>query len=283
MPVIKKPEWIRIKANFSSEYTHIKNMTGGMELHTVCEEAGCPNIFECFSNKTATFLILGDKCTRNCKFCLIEKSSLRGLDAGEPLRVAKAVKKLGLRFAVITSVTRDDLPDGGASIFAQTIRQIKRLNNGCEVEVLIPDFGCQAESLKTVVEAGPDVLNHNMETVERLYSEVRQGFSYQRSLKLIEQAKEILKQGFTKSGLIVGMGETKDELKKAITDLSEHRCDILTIGQYLSPSRGHLPVQRYYTPDEFEELKVFSEELGFRKVVSGPLVRSSYHAAAATK
>lgn len=283
MSVKKKPEWIRIQANFSPEYRRIRNMTEDMDLHTVCEEAGCPNIFECFSSKTATFLILGDKCTRSCKFCLIDKDNPDGLDADEPLRVAEAVEKLGLKFAVITSVTRDDLKDGGAGIYAETIKEIKRLNEGCQVEVLIPDFAGSDESLATVVNAGPDVLNHNMETVERLYSLVRPHFSYQLSLRLLKVAKDTMKTGFTKSGLIVGMGEALEELKEAITDIREHSCDILTIGQYLSPSKAHLPVRKYYTPEEFEELKIFAEKRGFKKVVSGPLVRSSYHAAAATK
>lgn len=277
---MRKPPWIRVQANFTSEYRYIKRMTGEMGIHTVCEEAGCPNIFECYSQKTATFLILGDKCTRNCTFCLINKTTPESVDSKEPEKVAKAVESLKLNFVVITSVTRDDLNDGGASIFAQTIISIRKLNKNCKVEVLIPDFNGNIGALKMIIDANPDVLNHNIETVERLYSKVRKHFSYNRSLELLCKAKKMLKSGSrTKSSIIIGLGESTDEIKKTILDLKGSDCDILTIGQYLSPSKDHYPVQKFYKPSEFEELKAFAENVGFKKVVAAPLARSSYHAA----
>lgn len=251
-----------------------------MALNTVCKEAGCPNIYECYGSKTATFLILGSVCTRNCGFCLVEKGKPDALDTGEPNRVADAVSKLGLKYAVITSVTRDDLEDGGASVFAATISQIRKKVPDCKVEVLIPDFKGNRKHLDLVLDEEPDVLNHNIETVERLYKLMRKSFDYERSLNIIRYSKAKMTDGrMTKSGLVIGMGESWNEIIETINDLKDNGCDIITIGQYLAPSRKHHPVAKFYTPEEFEALKEISFKTGFKHVMSGPLVRSSYHAA----
>lgn len=247
-------------------------------LHTVCEEARCPNIGECWGHGTATLLLLGDVCTRACGFCAIATGRPRGLDVDEPERVARTVQTLGLRHAVLTSVTRDDLPDGGASIFAESIRKIRRLSASCAVEVLIPDFRGNWEALRVVMEARPDVLNHNIETVPRLYGRVRPRAAYRRSLELLQRAKHIDPEAITKSGLMVGLGETHEELVAVFEDLRAVGVDVLTVGQYLRPSPGHLPVARYYHPEEFAHLRGEALALGFRRVEAGPLVRSSYHA-----
>lgn len=271
------PPWIRVRLAQGPNYNEVKGLLAGLGLHTVCQEARCPNMGECFESRTATFLILGPVCTRNCRFCAIEGGQPGLVDPQEPERVAEAVRTLGLRFAVITSVTRDDLPDGGASQFAETIRAIRRASPGCGIEVLVPDFQGSAEALDAVLEAGPDILNHNVETVPRLYPLVRPQAHYGRSLELIRRAKE---SGgcLTKSGLMLGVGETWDEVVQVMAGLRQAGCDLLTIGQYLRPSQQHLPIVRYYTPEEFDRLASVGRDLGYRHVESGPLVRSSYHA-----
>jgi lipoic acid synthetase len=245
-------------------------------LHTICEEARCPNIWECWNNRTATFLILGDICTRRCHYCSVTTGKPLAVDREEPLRVAQAVRAMRLMHAVVTSVNRDELADGGAAVFAETIRQIRRLNPSCTVEVLIPDFEGNESALHTVAAERPEILNHNIETVERLFPDIRPQGKYQRSLQLLDCAKH---RGLTtKSGLIVGMGETADEIRAVMCDLRSVRCDILTIGQYLQPTRQHLPVARFYHPDDFATFKAEGLALGFRHVESAPLARSSYHA-----
>ncbi|MDP2726175.1 MAG: lipoyl synthase, partial [Dehalococcoidia bacterium] len=271
------PPWIRVRLAQGPNYREVKGLLAGLGLHTVCQEAHCPNIGECFESRTATFLILGPVCTRNCRFCAVEGGHPLPLDLQEPQRVAEAVLALGLRYVVVTSVTRDDLPDGGADQFAQTIRAIRRERPDCGIEVLIPDFRGSALALEMALEARPDVLNHNVETVSRLYPLVRPQADYARSLTLLKRAKEA-GRCFTKSGLMVGVGETWDEVLEAMADLREAGCDLLTIGQYLRPSPQHLPIVRYYAPEEFGRLAEEGRALGFRHVESGPLVRSSYHA-----
>jgi lipoic acid synthetase len=249
-----------------------------MALNTVCEEAHCPNIFECWQNRTATFMILGDVCTRACRFCAVTSGKPTWHDLGEPERVARAVEKMKLAHAVVTSVARDDLEDGGASVFAATIRKIREYNPKTRIEVLIPDFQGSESALDKVMNATPDILNHNIETVERLQRVVRSRARYDRSLELLGRAKEKAPEGLTKSGMMMGVGETVEEVLQAMSDLRQVGCNILTIGQYLRPSEKHLPITRYYTPEEFKELKEEGLKLGFRHVESGPLVRSSYHA-----
>lgn len=273
------PEWIRVKLGTGPNYHGVKKLLRGMSLHTVCEEAHCPNIGECFESLTATFLILGDICTRGCRFCAVASGLPGQVDQGEPERVAQAVAELGLRHVVITSVTRDDLEDGGAAIFAATIEMIRASNRRCSVEVLIPDFQGSFAALQQVMAAGPDILNHNLETVPRLYSLVRPKAIYERSLRLLSNAKTLTPGCLTKSGLMLGLGEELHEVLTAMANLREAGCDILTIGQYLRPSRQHLPIVRYYSPVEFVALKAEGDRLGFRNVESAPLVRSSYHAA----
>ncbi len=256
----------------------MKKLLSQSELHTVCQEAGCPNISHCFSRKTATFMILGKICTRNCRFCDVEKGTPEELDSNEPQRIAELVKKLGLEYVVITSVTRDDLKDGGSSSFAETIRKIKKITPETKVEVLIPDFKGLWEALKIVIESTPDVLNHNLETIQRLYPEVRPEANYKRSLEVIHNAKKLNKQVVTKSGLMVGLGEEWEEIIQVMRDLRKVDCDLLTIGQYLRPATSTYEVRRYCRPEEFERLKRAGEKLGFKNVESAPLVRSSYQA-----
>jgi len=275
---IKRPEWLKVKTSWGEDYRRMKSLLGRANLHSVCEEANCPNISHCFENGTATFLILGDTCTRGCKFCDVKRGVPLPLDEDEPKRVAEAVGELKLQYVVITSVTRDDLPDGGASAFARTIEEIKKSAQNCRVEVLIPDFAGSFRSLKIVLEAKPDVLNHNMETIKRLYPVVRKGANYQRSLDILLNAKKIDTNIITKSGMMLGLGEHRDEIIELMNDLREVDCDLLTIGQYLSPSEEHLPVAKFYHPDKFADLKIVGERMGFKHVESGPLVRSSYHA-----
>ena len=274
----RKPPWLKVPFPGGAQYLRVKGLLRSSSLHTVCEEARCPNVGECFQNGTATFLILGDVCTRACAFCAVTSGRPAGLDAAEPLRVARAASRLGLRHAVVTSVTRDDLPDGGASIFAATIRAIRRLSPGTSVEVLIPDLQGSHDSLAAVMAARPDVLNHNLETVPRLYRSVRPKAVYGRSLELLARAREMDGDVIIKSGLMVGLGEERDELLAVMADLVGVGCRVLTIGQYLQPTPRHLPVARYYHPDEFAELAREGRRLGIRHVESGPLVRSSYHA-----
>jgi lipoic acid synthetase len=273
-----RPEWLKARVPGGENYRNIKETMRGLGLHTVCEEARCPNIGECWNNRTATFMILGNVCTRSCGFCAVLTGKPEELDTEEPYRVADAAKKMGLEHAVITSVNRDELPDGGASIFAATIREIRSQIPGCAVEVLTPDFKGDRDAIETVVDARPDTFNHNIETVPRLYPAVRPQAKYRRSLEVLRYAKELNPDGLTKSGFMVGLGEVEDELHQTMRDLREHDVDILTIGQYLRPSENHLPMSRYYTPKEFAELKKYGISLGFKHVESGPLVRSSYHA-----
>jgi lipoic acid synthetase len=259
-------------------FHNLKRLARGLDLHTVCESAQCPNIGECWNHGTATFMLLGDICTRRCGFCAVPKGRPGPIDWGEPLRVAEAVATLSVKHAVITSVNRDDDNVGGARIFAETIREIRKLSPDCRVEVLIPDFQGMNEALQIVLEAAPDVLNHNTETVPRLYRVVRSGARYDRTLRLLDNVKRFSAGMLTKSGVMVGLGETMEELVEVFRDLGSRRVDILTIGQYLRPSRDHLPIARFYTPEEFQELKTAALQCGFRHVESGPLVRSSYHA-----
>jgi len=274
----RKPAWLKVPFPGGSQYLRLKGLLRASGLHTVCEEARCPNIGECFQNGTATFLILGDVCTRACAFCAVTSGRPTGLDLAEPLEVAQAASRLGLRHAVVTSVARDDLPDGGASSFAATIRAIRRLSPDTSVEVLIPDFQGSREALAAVMAAAPDILNHNVETMPRLYRRVRLRAVYRRSLELLAQAREMDGDVITKSGLMVGLGEEHEELLAVMADLVATGCDVLTIGQYLQPTPRHRPVARYYHPDEFVELARAGRRLGFRHVEAGPLVRSSYHA-----
>ena len=275
----RKPSWLKARAPGMGEYTNLKRLMRSKTLHTVCEEAHCPNMGECWGQGTATFMILGDICTRSCSYCAVTTGMPEELDLHEPLRVAEAVKAMDLKHAVITSVNRDDLPDGGASIFAETIRAIRELAPGCSVEVLTPDFKGDPSAVAAVVEVRPEIFSHNLETVRRLYRFIRPGGRYERALDVLRHSKAIDPTVLTKSGIICGMGETHDELVEAMTELAGVGIEILTLGQYLRPSPDHLPIDRYYTPDEFAELKQLGEqEIGFKHVEAGPLVRSSYHA-----
>jgi lipoic acid synthetase len=273
-----KPSWLKAKAPVGENFHNLKKLARGLGLHTVCESAQCPNIGECWDHHTATFMLLGDICTRRCGFCAVPKGRPQAIDWDEPRRVAEAVATLGLRHAVVTSVNRDDDNVGGAKIFAETIRQIREVVPECRVEVLIPDFQGLEEPLRIVLDAKPNVLNHNTETVPRLYRAVRSGARYQRTLDLLANAKKWDRTTVTKSGVMVGIGEETGELIEVFRDLGACGVDILTIGQYLRPSKDHLPMTRYYTPDEFVSLKVEALKFGFKHVESGPLVRSSYHA-----
>ena len=273
-----KPEWLKARAPVGENYHSLKQLARSLHLNTVCESAHCPNIGECWHHKTATFMMLGNLCTRRCGFCAVPKGRPEPIDFDEPRRVAEAVAKLGLLHAVVTSVNRDDDLLGGARAFALVIEEIRRQAPDCRVEVLIPDFQGNPEAIRAVVEARPEVLNHNTESVPRLYRVVRSGARYERTLELLRYAKELNPAGLTKSGVMVGLGEETAELLQVFRDLAAVHCDILTIGQYLRPSRDHLPMARLYTPREFAELKVEALKMGFRHVESGPLVRSSYHA-----
>jgi lipoic acid synthetase len=274
-----RPEWLRVKFFNGSNYQELKRIMRTLDLHTVCESARCPNMGECWEHRTATFMILGNICTRACGFCAVPSGKPDGPpDEQEPERVAEAVERMGLRYAVVTSVNRDDQPDGGAAIFARTITEIRGRVPACKVEVLIPDFRGDWNALETVISARPDVLNHNTETVPRLYHQVRKGAVYARSLELLRRAKSLAPAMPTKTGLMLGLGETREEILAAMRDLAAQGTDILTLGQYLQPTREHLPIERYVHPDEFAEYKALGEQMGFAHVESGPLVRSSYHA-----
>jgi lipoyl synthase len=273
-----KPDWLRARAPVGDNFHNLKKLARGLGLHTVCESAQCPNIGECWNHKTATFMLLGDICTRRCGFCAVPKGRPEPIDWDEPRRVAEAVATLGLQHAVVTSVNRDDDNAGGARVFAQTIREIRQRIPDCRIEVLIPDFQGWEEPLKIVLDARPDVLNHNTETVPRLYRVVRSGARYERTLTLLENAKKFSPGMVTKSGVMVGLGESTEELIEVFRDLGGRGVDILTVGQYLRPSRDHLPIARFYAPEEFRELRDEALRFGFRHVESGPLVRSSYHA-----
>jgi lipoyl synthase len=276
-PARRLPRWLKAKAPGSPNYIDLKRLVKDLRLNTVCESAHCPNIGECWSNRTATFMILGDVCTRSCGFCAIKTGRPEGLDLDEPVRVADAIARLDLRHAVITSVNRDELADGGAGIFARTIEEVHRRCPETSIEVLIPDFQGNWQALQTVMDAGPDILNHNIETVPRLYRIMRPQARYSRSLELLERATA-MSPAHTKSGMMLGAGETRAETEQTIRDLAAVKCAILTLGQYLSPSEKHVPVARFVTPEEFDELRDFALNLGFSHVESGPMVRSSYHA-----
>jgi lipoyl synthase len=276
-PRERRPDWLKVRVPLGERFSQLKTLMEGQRLNTVCEEARCPNVAECWNAGTATFMILGEICTRSCGFCAVKTGRPEGLDLEEPFRVAEAIRLMGIRHAVITSVNRDELPDGGAAIFAETIRQARLVNPSISVEVLIPDFQGVRWALDIVIAARPDILNHNTETVPRLYRRVRPQAKYERSLEVIRWGKD---SGMvTKSGLMLGLGETEDEVLRVMEDLRTAGCDILTLGQYLQPTKDHLPVERYVHPDEFRRLKGKGLRMGFRHVESGPLVRSSYHAA----
>ncbi len=273
----RHPGWLKVPLPAGKNFHDVRKLVKQHHLHTVCQSAHCPNIGDCWGQRTATFMILGDICTRNCQFCAVTSGTPQAVDQDEPRRVAEAVKKLSLRYVVITSVTRDDLPDSGASIFADTIREIRKAVPACHIEVLIPDFNGSESAISAVIEARPDVLNHNIETVPSLYPTVRPEADYYRSIRVLEYAKH---QGMLiKTGLMLGLGETDDEVLAVMRHLREVDCDMLTLGQYLQPSSEHLPIDRYLTPAEFNQFKMTGEEIGFRHVEAGPLVRSSFHAA----
>lgn len=277
-----RPDWLRIRLQTSDSFGKIKGMMGNLKLHTVCEEARCPNIYECWSDGTATFMVMGDTCTRACGFCNVKTGRPEALDVQEPQHVAEAVQQMGLDHAVITSVDRDDLPDGGAQHIADTIEAVRSLNPNTKIEVLIPDFQGNWEAFQLVLEARPDVLNHNTETVPRLYKRVRNRADYQQTLELLRRAHEWRLDNFpgmlTKSGIMVGLGESSEEVEQTIADIRAQKTDVLTVGQYMRPTMKHLPVERYWSPEEFSLLRDFALTLGFRFVEAGPLVRSSYHA-----
>lgn len=277
----KRPQWLRAPAPVGENYRDLKSLVDRLKLHTVCDSAACPNIGECWNHRTATFMILGNFCTRRCGFCAVQKGQPLDVDYNEPERVAEACEILGLKYAVVTSVNRDDRKDGGADLFALTIRAIRRRIPGCKVEVLVPDFQGNKDAMAAVMDAAPDVLNHNIETVPRLYRQVRVGARYERSLEMLAWAKSLRPDIPTKSGLMVGLGETNQEVLDTLADLRAHNVDFATVGQYLRPTQQHLPVLRYVTPGEFAEFKEAGRQLGFSHIESGPLVRSSYHAAEA--
>jgi lipoic acid synthetase len=281
-PKLERPAWLRARAPVGDNYRELKSLVENLRLHTVCESAACPNVGECWNHRTATFMILGNVCTRRCGFCAVGKGAPLPVDYDEPRRVAEAVAALGLKYAVVTSVNRDDRKDGGAELFALTVRAIRNRVPGCRIEVLIPDFQGSYAAMDIVLDAAPDVLNHNTETVPRLYRQVRLGARYERSLDILAYSKRVRPEIPTKSGLMLGLGELKDEVVPVMRDLCAHHVDILTLGQYLSPSPKHLPVIRFIPPDEFAEYRFLGEQMGFRHVEAGPLVRSSYHAAEAS-
>ena len=273
----KKPVWLKVKLPSDPSFFHVSEVLKAHRLHTICRSARCPNIGECWSNRTAAFLILGDTCTRACSFCAVAKGRPSALDEAEPGRVAGVVRSLGLKYAVITSVTRDDLADGGASIFARTIRAVRRESPQTKIEVLVPDFDGSMEALDAVLDAEPDILNHNLETTESLYPQIgRPAGNYRRSLEVLAAAKR--RKAFTKSGLMIGLGERQEDVLQTLSDLRRAGCDLLTIGQYLRPSQANPPVEKYYSPGEFDELRTTALDFGFADVVAGPLVRSSFHA-----
>jgi lipoyl synthase len=274
----RRPEWLKVKARSGPNYTDLKSIMRGLDLHTICEEAGCPNIYECWEDREATFLVLGDRCTRRCGFCDVMTARPGPVDPDEPRRVASAVRAMGLRYVVLTSVARDDLPDGGAAVWAECVRAVREAVPGCGVEVLPPDFKGDERAIAVVVEAGPDVFAHNLETVRRLHPRIRPGFDYDRSLETLRVAKRLRPAQVTKSNLILGMGERPDEVEEAMRDIGATGCDLLTMGQYLQPTAFHLPVDRWVTPEEFDHHAELGKAIGLAHVEAGPLVRSSYHA-----
>jgi lipoic acid synthetase len=275
-PIERKPEWIKTRANMGPEYTRLRSLVKSEGLHTVCQEAACPNIFECWEDKEATFLIGGEKCTRRCDFCNIDTGKPDPIDREEPRKVAESVKAMGLKYATITGVTRDDLEDEGAWLYAETIRQVHELNPGCGVEMLAPDFHANSELLNQIFETQPEVFAHNLETVPRIFKSIRPAFTYEKSLRVITMARDF--GLITKSNLILGLGETREEISQALVDLRSAGCDLITITQYLRPTNRHHPVERWVKPEEFVELAAEAKEIGFLGVMSGPLVRSSYRA-----
>jgi len=275
---LRRPAWLKVKFKWGEDFQKVEGILKKWSLHTVCQEAICPNISECYNQQIATFLILGDVCTRNCSFCGVKKGKPLRIDFQEPEKVAQAVKELGLKYVVITSVTRDDLPDGGATIFANTVQAIKKISPEIKVEVLIPDLKGSRKALEIVINASPDVLGHNLETIPRLYAQVRPGANYERSLSILSWAKKFSSSLITKSGLMVGLGENKSEILSVMDDLYKVECDLLTIGQYLPPTQLNYPVKRYYLPEEFNEFIFEGKKRGFKWIESGPLVRSSFHA-----
>ncbi len=278
LPRLRKPSWLTRRLPTGPEYEKVRTLIKDRDLHTVCQEAKCPNQWECFSHRTATFLIMGSRCTRNCRFCAVDHGPLEPPDPKEPNRVAEAAKRMGLRYVVVTSVTRDDLPDGGAGFFAETIKEVRATSPDALIEVLIPDFQGDASALRTVIAARPDVLNHNLETVPRLYPPVRPGAIYLRSLELLRKAGSYDPSIFTKSGLMLGLGELPEEVRRTLLDLRDAGCTMLTLGQYLQPSKAHIEVARYLPPEEFDRWREAALTMGFTRVASGPFVRSSYHA-----
>jgi len=274
----RHPDWLKVKIGSGENFVRVKSLLRKAKLHTICEEAKCPNIAECFGNRIAVFLILGDACTRNCRYCNVKHGNPSPLNINEPKDVAESVKGLCLNYVVVTSVTRDDLEDGGAIYFHETVKEIKKLNSNCKVEVLIPDFKGNIDSVKTVMESRPDVVNHNIEVVEKLFPAIRPQGNYQISLNVLNSIKKIDKNMLTKSGFMIGLGENKDQIVKTMKDLRSINVDFLTVGQYLQPTRDHIEIKKYYTPEEFREFKDIALNLGFKHVESGPLVRSSYHA-----
>lgn len=274
----RHPDWLKVKIGGGENFAKMKSILRNAKLHTICEEAKCPNIAECFGNGTSVFLILGDTCTRNCKYCNVKHGNPKSLNYNEPKDVAESVRKLDLKYVVITSVTRDDLDDGGALFFYNTIKEVKSLNKKCKLEVLIPDFKGNIESLKKIVSAKPDVINHNIEVVQELFPDIRPEGNYKISITVLKNIKEIDNNLKSKSGFMIGLGETKDQILNTMKDLRKANVDYLTIGQYLQPSKNHAEIKKYYTPKEFEELKNTAINMGFKHVESGPLVRSSYHA-----
>ena len=276
VPIERKPEWIKTRANMGPEYTRLRSLVKSEGLHTVCQEAACPNIFECWEDKEATFLIGGEKCTRRCDFCNIDTGKPDPIDREEPRKVAESVKTMGLKYATITGVTRDDLEDEGAWLYAETIRQVHELNPGCGVEMLAPDFHANADLLNQIFETRPEVFAHNLETVPRIFKSIRPAFTYEKSLRVITMARDF--GLITKSNLILGLGETREEISQALVDLRSAGCDLITITQYLRPTNRHHPVERWVKPEEFVELGAEAKEVGFLGVMSGPLVRSSYRA-----
>jgi len=274
----RHPDWLKVKIGGGENYVKMKSLLRNAKLHTICEEAKCPNIAECFGSGTAVFLILGDICTRNCRYCYVKHGEPSSLNPKEPKDVAESVKKLGLKYVVITSVTRDDLEDGGANVFYETIKEIKKINKYCKIEVLIPDFKGNIESLKKIINAKPDVINHNIEVVEDLFADIRPQGNYEISLNILNDIKKLDMYIKTKSGFMIGLGETKDQILKTMKDLRKANVDFLTIGQYLQPSKNHVEIEKYYNPLEFDQFKKIALDLGFKHVESGPLVRSSYHA-----
>ena len=279
----RHPDWLKVKIAGGKNYAKMKSLLKNAKLHTICEEAKCPNIAECFNNGTAVFLILGDICTRNCGYCNVTHGVPKPLNENEPKNVAESVKKLALKYVVITSVTRDDLEDGGASVFCETINKIKELNNNCKIEVLIPDFKGDIESLNDIIYSKPDVINHNIEVVKELFPEIRPEGNYENSITLLKNIKKRNRKIKTKSGFMIGIGENKNQILKTMDDLINADVDFLTIGQYLQPTKKHADIKKYYTPKEFEEFKEIGLKMGFKHIESGPLVRSSYHAEQAFK